>query len=141
MTAFVVDVSTAAAWILPDESSPAADRLLASVNGTRARALAPSLFWHEARSIVTMAERRGRIGQGEAFAYLAGLRALPIDTCGDGPDGAILTLAMTHGLSSYDATYLALALSERLPLATLDKKLAAAARAEQVALLGPLEAP
>ena len=136
---FVVDVSMAAAWILPDEASPAADRLLASVSGTRA--LAPSLFWHEARSIVTMAERRGRIGQGEAFAYLAGLRGLPLDTRGDGPDGVILNLAMAHGLSTYDATYLALALSERLPLATLDKKLATAARAEQVALLGPLAAP
>jgi predicted nucleic acid-binding protein len=137
--AFVVDVSIAAAWILPDEASPAADRLLAALNG--GRAFAPSLFWHEARSIVTMAERRGRIGKGEAFSYLAALRALPLDTRGDGPDGAIVNLAMAHGLSSYDATYLALALSERLPLATLDKKLAAAARAEKVALLGPLATP
>ncbi|WP_296712854.1 type II toxin-antitoxin system VapC family toxin [Rhodoblastus sp.] len=137
--AFVVDVSLAAAWILPDESSPAADLLLASLNG--GPALAPSLFWHEARSIVTMAEKRGRIGKGEALAYLAGLRALPLDTRGDGPDGVILSLALTHGLTSYDAAYLALAITERLPLATLDKKLAAASHAEQVALLGPLATP
>ena len=136
---FVVDVSLAAAWILPDEASPTADRLLATLNG--GRALAPSLFWHEARSLVTMAERRGRIAKGEAFAYLGGLRALPLDTRGEDPDGPILNLAMAHGLSSYDATYLALALTERLPLATLDKKLAAAARAENVALLGPLGTP
>jgi predicted nucleic acid-binding protein len=137
--AFVVDVSLAAAWILPDEASPAADLLLASLNG--GPALAPSLFWHEARSIVTMAEKRGRIGKGEALGYLAGLRALPLDTRGDGPDGVILSLAMAHGLSSYAAAYLALALNERLPLATLDKKLAAAAHAEGVALLGPLATP
>ena len=137
--AFIVDVSLAAAWILPDESSPAADLLLASLNG--GPALAPSLFWHQARSIVTMAEKRGRIGEGEALAYLAGLRALPLETRGDGPDAVILSLALTHGLTSYDAAYLALALNERLPLATLDKKLAAAARDEQVALLGPLAAP
>jgi len=137
--AFIVDVSLAAAWILTDEASPAADLLLASLNG--GRALAPSLFWHEARSIVTMAEKRGRIGKGEALAYLAGLRALPLETRGDGPDGVILSLALAHGLSSYAAAYLALAMTERLPLATLDKKLAAAARAEQVALLGPLATP
>ena len=38
----------------------------------------------------------------------------------------------------YDATYLALAIDKALPLATLDKPLAAAARAEKVPILGPL---
>ena len=38
-----------------------------------------------------------------------------------------------------DATYLALALAEQRPIATLDMKLADAAHAEGVVVLGPLE--
>ncbi|WP_432612819.1 hypothetical protein [Mesorhizobium mediterraneum] len=34
----------------------------------------PSLFWHEARSIVLMAERRNRIAPGEAIAAMGRLR-------------------------------------------------------------------
>ena len=62
----------------------------------------------------------------------ASLEALPIEiepvstsrVC-----GATLRLAGEHGLSIYDAMYLELAVRMRLPLATLDKALAAAARA------------
>ncbi|WP_366511183.1 type II toxin-antitoxin system VapC family toxin [Mesorhizobium sp.] len=98
----------------------------------------PSLFWYEARSIVLMAERRGRIAPGEA-------------TCGDGPvaapaargwgaggDGSVLALATSHALSACDAAYLSLAVERTLPLAKLDRKLAAAARAEGIEILGPL---
>jgi predicted nucleic acid-binding protein len=40
----------------------------------------------------------------------------------------VLTLARTEGLTTYDATYLELALRYSLPLLTKDKTLAAAAR-------------
>ena len=66
------------------------------------------------------------------------LRRLPLEDAGSGSDGAVLALAMAHGLTAYDAAYLALAQERDLPLATLDQKLAAAARREDVALLGPL---
>jgi predicted nucleic acid-binding protein len=49
-----------------------------------------------------------------------------------------LTLAARRALSAYDASYLALALQLALPLATADQRLAAAARIEGVAVLGPL---
>jgi predicted nucleic acid-binding protein len=44
-------------------------------------------------------------------------------------------LAVKHGLSAYDAAYLALALAARLPLATFDRRLRDAAKAEGVAVL------
>lgn len=47
----------------------------------------------------------------------------------------ILTLAERHGLTAYDAAYLALALETNLPLATLDNQLRAAAVREAVPLL------
>jgi predicted nucleic acid-binding protein len=62
---------------------------------------------------------------------------LPLDDAGIGGDSFVLMLSANHGLSAYDAAYLALALNRSAPLATLDRKLAAAARKEGVTVLGP----
>ena len=125
----VVDASIAAAWLLPEEDSDAAEALIAALSG---RPPIPSLFWHEARNILIVAEQRGRIVAGEAAAAMRRLRRLPLEDAGAGSDGAVLALAMAHGLSAYDAAYLALAQERGLPLATLDQKLAQAARQEGV---------
>jgi predicted nucleic acid-binding protein len=132
----VVDASLAAAWLLPEKDSDAAEAVITALTG---RSPVPSLFWHEARNILIMAERRGRIVAGEPAAAMARLRRLPLEDAGAASDGAVLALALTHGLTAYDAAYLALAQERRLPLATLDKKLAQAARQEGVAVLGPLQ--
>jgi predicted nucleic acid-binding protein len=137
--AFVVDASMAAAWFLPDERNDAADRLMANLTADPGHA--PSLFWFETRNLFLMAERRGRLKPGEAGLSMAQLRLFPLTDEGSGNDRLILALAERHGLSGYDASYLALAAAEKLPLATLDKKLAAAARAENIPVLGPLGAP
>jgi len=52
-------------------------------------------------------------------------------------DANVFALARKHRLTFYDAAYLELAQREGLALATLDDKLAAAARSEQVSLVGP----
>jgi predicted nucleic acid-binding protein len=57
---------------------------------------------------------------------------------GSGDDLRILKLADRNNLLCYDASYLDLAARYALPLGTLDRRLAAAARAEGVVLLGPL---
>ena len=51
------------------------------------------------------------------------------------PDASILALARVHRLTFYDAAYLELAQREELPLATLDERLATAARREGVSLV------
>jgi predicted nucleic acid-binding protein len=66
------------------------------------------------------------------------LRHLPLDDAGAGPDGGVLSLAIAYRLSAYDAAYLWLSISHSMPLATLDRLLAAAACAEHVEILGPL---
>jgi predicted nucleic acid-binding protein len=133
----VVDASIAAAWLLPEEDSDAAEAVIMALSG---RPPVPSLFWHEARNILVMAQRRGRIVAGEPAAAMGRLRRLPLEDAGAGADGAVLALTITHGLTAYDAAYLALAQERGLPLATLDQKLAQAARREGVTLLGPLQA-
>jgi predicted nucleic acid-binding protein len=49
----------------------------------------------------------------------------------------VLALARQHALSAYDAAYLELALRLSLPLATLDRRLQAAATAAGVAIYSP----
>ena len=135
--AVVVDAAFAAAWFLPDERSEPTDATLHRL--IREPAFVPSLFWREARNLLLNAERRRRISAGGAVAAMQRLWRLPIEDRGAGRDAATFSLARNHQLSAYDAVYLELALAERLPLATLDRKLAAAARAEGILVLGPLE--
>jgi predicted nucleic acid-binding protein len=132
--ALVVDASLAAAWFLPDEHNDAADRVMAELAMNPGRA--PSLFWLETRNLFLVAERRGRLQPGEATTTMAQLRSFPILDEGTGNDRLVLALAERHSLSGYDASYLALALAQNLPLATLDKELAAAARVQGVEVRG-----
>lgn len=124
----------AAAWLLPHPQSAEADELLAQIDAIHV----PALFWFEIRNLLIMAERHARLGAGEALPYLLRLRELPFADAGSGHDVGIFAMAHRHTLSGSDAAYLALAIENSLPLATLDRKLAAAARAAGVAVLGPL---
>ena len=132
MTAFIIDASIVAAWLLPDEESDIAeaamDRLIKN------EAAAPDLLLHEMRSILLKAEKRKRIAGDDILTALIRLRQLPIRIIGEGDDATVIRLARKHQLSAYDAAYLALALTESVPLATLDMKLQQAAIAENVAL-------
>ncbi|MDQ0469035.1 type II toxin-antitoxin system VapC family toxin [Labrys wisconsinensis] len=107
---FVVDASMAAAWMLPDEHSPATDAILQKLLGTVAEV--PSLFWHEARNVLLMAERRGRIGSGEAIQFMDRLRRLPLEDAGAG--------SMTSCLGSRQRT---VSVSTTRPISPLPSKL------------------
>ncbi|MGH9518032.1 MAG: type II toxin-antitoxin system VapC family toxin, partial [Terriglobales bacterium] len=71
-------------------------------------------------------------GADHQIALLAEL-GIVIDTNPNGP--AMIALARRHRLTVYDAAYLELALRTGFRLATLDRHLACAARAEGVPLL------
>jgi len=130
---FVLDASISAAWALTDEFSS-----LAETAENRLKtdyAVVPAIWWYEIRNLLVVSERRQRIAEVESMAFLRVLSAYPIRLEPLQPDTDILRIARLHWLSFYDAAYLALALRERLPLATLDKRLEAAAAAEGIALL------
>jgi predicted nucleic acid-binding protein len=134
----VVDASFAAAWFLPDEDSQSATVLARRIE--EKPGAVPNLFYHEMRNLLVLAFRRGRLLEDALFFQIGRLKIMPLRDCGGGDDLQVARLALKHGLTAYDAAYLALALVERLPLATLDKKLAPAADAEGVTVLGPLGA-
>ena len=132
--AFVLDASVAAAWFLPDEDSEAATAIARRLAAEGA--CVPNLFQHEMRNVLVAACRRGRVAKDLLFLQLSKLGELPVRDCGTGDAVRIVQLALAHRLTAYDAAYLALALYEGLPLATFDGELAAAARGENVHILG-----
>jgi predicted nucleic acid-binding protein len=99
-------------------------------------AVVPALWWFEVRNTLIVGERRGRLDAIQTTEILAQIEALPISRDREPDSEAVLALARAHRLTVYDAAYLELALRADLPLATLDRQLAAAARAVRVPLLG-----
>jgi predicted nucleic acid-binding protein len=131
--AFVLDNSVAAVWVLPDEGNPVASRALELLEDQGA--VTPSLWRFEARNMLVMNERRGRIDASQTAGALRLFASLPIATDDRCEESELLRLARQHRLTVYDAAYLELALRLRAPLATLDANLIAAAKAEGVVLV------
>lgn len=121
---FVLDCSVALAWCLEDESNEYADNLLDLLIDQQA--IVPSLWHLEVMNVLLMAQRRGRVEQGKIPLILQTLSNLPISTDKreiDINDESFINFANQYQLTSYDATYLYLAKREKIPVATLDKKM------------------
>ena len=128
--AFVLDCSVTMAWVFSDEASEQTDRLRESLVDDSA--FVPALWPIETGNVLLMATRRGRIARNDWRRIRVALRALPINidpVTTDRVWTAVIELAEANGISVYDAMYLELAQRLRLPLATLDRALAAAAQA------------
>ena len=136
MTAFVLDCSIAVTWCFDDEASDEADALLDRLQ--EQGAAVPSLFPLELGNILALAERRGRIPASGLLPRLELIASLPIEVDPNTAAMALretLTLARRHALTTYDASYLELALRKGAALATRDKALVLAAQRTGVMLL------
>lgn len=125
----VIDASIGLAWVHPDQSTPATDALLDEL-GQGVRPMVPTLWSVEVSNALLVLERRKKLKKDERLEAVAMLRALNADVDEVGHQFAftrVTELAEKHGLSVYDATYLELALRERVPLATKDASLRQAA--------------
>jgi predicted nucleic acid-binding protein len=131
---FVVDPSVALCWLMPDERHTVAE--LAYRRIAHDPALAPGLWWYELRNIMIVNERRGRLDGATTARALQLIRAVPVTMDSSADEDVLLHLARQHRLSVYDAAYLELALRRGALLATLDRALTIAARAEAVPLIG-----
>jgi predicted nucleic acid-binding protein len=133
MSLCVLDASATFPWMFEDEASPASDVLLDQV--AEHGAVVPALWFLECTNGLAMAERRGRIDGAGIAKAIALLHRLPLAVDDAAPSralDAVLDLARTHRLTTYDAGYLDLALRRGLPLATADAPLRAAAAAAGV---------
>lgn len=124
----VVDCSVLIAGLLPDEVERQAQSLLEDLQHGRTAAVVPSLFYQEISNALLMAYRRKRISRDVLQQYLDVITILPVtvDTAAATQGSTmkrVCELAEKHGLTTYDASYLELALRLDLPLATLDSDL------------------
>jgi len=126
MAALVADCSVFLPLCFQDEESEAAEEMLGRIQ--TGGALVPAIWWYEIRNVLVVNERRGRIAPEDSNEFLHLLSRLPIAVVlVEDPDDTV-SLAREQGLTVYDAAYLALARQQDLPLFTLDKRLAGAAR-------------
>jgi predicted nucleic acid-binding protein len=130
---FIIDASVVIAWAFKEQHATA-ERALARIQAEEA--IVPALWWYELRNVLVLGERQGRLTERETARFLRDISRLAITIDALPNEAQVLTLARRHRLTVYDAAYLELAAREALPLATLVEELAAAARAEQVALIG-----
>ncbi len=133
---FVMDASAAIAGLSPDETHADAKTIVDRALTTGCHA--PAIWPFEVENILALKARRALITADE---YARALRAMrDCRATIDHQDifasiAAARPLGAAHNLTIYDSVYLELARRLRLPLATLDRRLASAAEREGVALL------
>jgi predicted nucleic acid-binding protein len=127
---FVLDASVALAWFIDRPVDAYAVEVREKIRG-RDRAVVPPLWETEFANGVLMAERRKlmTVSEGdECMVEMDQLRRASIEAdSGFRSIREVLAAARTFQLTVYDAWYLELAKRDGLPLATLDKRLRAAA--------------
>ena len=133
---FVVDNSVVMSWCFKDETNSYADIVLNML--TKVSAVVPSIWPLEVVNVLLSAERQKRLSKSDSMRFLTLLSQLPIFVEYERPEKMmkeLLALTRTSNLSSYDASYLDLAMRKGLPIATLDDKLIEAALSIDVPLL------
>ncbi|MEO5670707.1 MAG: type II toxin-antitoxin system VapC family toxin [Ramlibacter sp.] len=133
MSAFVLDTSVTAAWLLPDEASDHTRRLYAKIRRDEVEPQAPNLWQWECANILANGVRSGRIPPSAIEGLWSVLEAVrhrvDLHELAPAQHKASLGIAMDTGLSACDASYMWLARSLDLPLLTFDRALIAAAPA------------
>jgi predicted nucleic acid-binding protein len=125
-------------WCFDSGTHPFADAVLQRLETAQDEAFVPILWRYEVSAVLARALKNGALTALKVKEFLEDLDALPI-TIDAASGDHILTdvhrLAVTHGLTSYDAAYLELALRRSLPIATLDVELVQACKAAGVTVL------
>lgn len=132
----VLDASVALSWCFEDEITPGSTAILKRVESSEA--FVPSVWPLEVTNVLRQAERRGRVTRPIVIGFLDALGALPLRVVEIGIATVfrdVMGLAWSHELTTYDASYLELALRMGLPLATLDSSMRGAALAAGIDVL------
>ena len=134
-TTVVLDCSVAIPWIIQEQSNAAIDTLFQDGYRGAISLLVPGLWFTECGNILNEMIKRSRLTLAQAQEGFTTLRYCRVQA--DLPvtvdiQSRTLSLAQSHRLSFYDATYLELAERRQSLLATLDQDLRAAAVAAGV---------
>jgi predicted nucleic acid-binding protein len=139
---YALDCSVTMTWFFRHEAWSETDRLLDRLAGADT-AIVPQHWLLEVTNVLLAVEASKKKKPAESAEFLSLLGELAIQ--GDAETAkyantVTIELGRKHKLTSYDASYLELAMRRGVALATLDRKLRAAASREGVPLL-PVELP
>jgi predicted nucleic acid-binding protein len=138
----VLDASVTLNWLLVDGKPGAntyARKVLDALIRDDHQALVPMTWGLEVSNVLAKAESRNLLTEAQSEAFLEMLAGLDVEV-----DSATfakslsdtLQLARRYRLSTYDASYLEVALREGMALATLDDDLKKAAKKAGITLFG-----
>ena len=120
MTHLVVDASVAAKWVLPEEDTDAAERLLRP----EYRLLAPDLIYAEFGNIIWKHNSRGLLDMDKAAARVQRFLTAPLQVYPSKPFLLqAVDLAIQTRRTVYDCLYVALAIREGCQMVTADRRL------------------
>lgn len=135
---FVVDNSIVMAWCFKDEANPYSDAVLECLDGHEA--VVPAIWPLEVGNVLAVAERKRRLDNASVTRFLELLDQLPLIYEPEQKTRMlknVLDLAREYRLSTYDASYLDLAMRSGLPLATRAGDLTKASKQAGVPLFRP----
>ena len=118
---FVIDNSVVMSWCFEGEGDPYAEAVLESL--ADGEAFVPGIWALELGNVLLVAERKKRLTRASAVRFLELVIGLPLTVEQEMPRRTlreIVSLARDQKLSTYDASYLDLAMRLGLPISTLD---------------------
>ena len=124
------------AWCFEDKISPYAESVLDSLE--HFTAIVPAIWPLEVGNVLLVAERKKRLSVADSTRFIALLSELPITVAQEPSERMIreiFALAREHKLSTYDASYLDLAMKKGIPIATLDNRLLSVTKQNNVSVM------
>jgi predicted nucleic acid-binding protein len=140
---FVLDASVTLSWLLRDTAAREEAYPLAILNALRdssTAATVPMTWGLEIANVIARSEAKELVSAAQSGSFIALLEGIPIDVDADTFTHVLsdtLQLSRRYRLSSYDASYLELALRSGASIATLDDDLRRAATKAGVKLFKP----
>jgi predicted nucleic acid-binding protein len=119
---FVLDASFALCWCFEDEATPQTESTLTSLENEEATAWVPAIWRYEMLNGLGKGVTRGRLTRDKALLFWQEVQALPVRVADVAVNENLLELALKHNLAVYDACYLSLTHTRRLPLANRGRK-------------------
>lgn len=144
--ACAIDASVAIKWFINEPDSAIAQQLLVHLTADpHARFFVPDFFYLECGNILWKhAHQRGTLTAPAAVAKMSDLLALPLQSITTSSLAALaVQLALDHGVTVYDACYVAASFQLNVPLITADDRLVRkfAGTAYRILLLSALTIP